>query len=195
MIEGPRALRIPVPDLAIASDWYARAFETEPTDSRDDGVTFHIHGIAVMLVTGHPQPVDAPVLYWGVDDVRAEYHRMSGLQSADGNALASLRDGALDAILHDPFGNALGLTTLGDPGIRRARNQRSAEKIALRNVRETLDSLEQDEQFKKQSHRWVLITLAAVIAALLALLGTTLLHSRQSLQDQKPLPIPRLERH
>jgi hypothetical protein len=161
---------------------------------RADGVTFHVHGFAVMLVTGQPQPMDTPVLYWGVDDVRAEYHRLAGLQSTEGNALASLHEGALDAIVHDPFGNALGLTTLGDPGIRRARNQRSAEKIALRNVRETLDSLEQDEQFRKKTHRWVLITLAAAIAAFLVLLGTTLLRSQQSLLDQKPLPIPRLER-
>lgn len=192
MIEGPRAVRISVPDLALGTQWYTQAFDMEPSEVRPDGVTFHVQGFAVLLVPGPASP-QSPVVYWGVDDVASERQRLMALQTYSDQALVPLNDGAEEAIVYDPFGQAFGLTSLGDPGIRRARNQRSAEKIALRNVRETLDSLQQDEQSLRKTRR---IVLFAGIAIVIALMVTAIvaIQRAKSLQSEKPLTIPRLER-
>lgn len=192
MIEGPRALRISVPDLALATQWYTLAFDMEPSEVHADGVTFHVQGFTVLLVTGTPSP-NTPVVYWGVDDVASEWRRLLALQTASGQALEPLRDGTEEAIVYDPFGNAFGLTSVGDPNIRRARSQRSAEKIALRNVRETLDSLQQDEQAQRHTRRIFLLA-GTVIAAVLVLAVIVSAQRAKSLQSDKPITIPKLER-
>jgi len=185
-------MRISVPDLALATQWYTQAFDMEPSEVRPDGVNFHVQGFAVLLVPGAASPL-SPVVYWGVDDVASERQRLLALQTSGDQALAPLHDGTEEAIVYDPFGHAFGLTSLGDPGIRRARSQRSAEKIALRNVRETLDSLQQDEQSLRKTRRIVLfvgiaIAFALVVTALVAI------QRAKSLQTEKPLTIPKLER-
>lgn len=191
MIESPRALRISVPDLPLATEWYMQAFDMEPSEVHGDGVTFHVQGFTVLLTIGPPSP-QTPVVYWGVDDVASEWRRLLALQAPNGQALEPLRDGTEEAIVYDPFGNAFGLTSLGDPDIRRARNQRSAEKIALRNVRETLDDLQQDELSQRTTRR-VFLLAGVAIAIVLAIAATVSIQRAKSLQSDKPLTIPKLE--
>lgn len=191
MIEGPRALRISVPDVPLAAQWYTQAFDLEPTDTHEGSVTFHVQGFTVQLVTGTPSP-QSPVVYWGVDDVAGEWRRLLALQAPNGQALEPLRDGSQEAIVFDPFGNAFGLTSLGDPDIRRARSQRSAEKIALRSVRETLDSLQQDELSQRNTRR-VFLLAGVAIAVVLAIAATVSIQRAKSLQSDKPIAIPKLE--
>lgn len=191
MIEGPRALRISVPDVPLAAQWYTQAFDLEPTDMHEGRVTFHVQGFTVQLVTGTPSP-QSPVVYWGVDDVAGEWRRLLALQAPNGQALEPLRDGSQEAIVFDPFGNAFGLTSLGDPDIRRARSQRSAEKIALRSVRETLDSLQQDELSQRNTRR-VFLLAGVAIAVVLAIAATVSIQRAKSLQSDKPIAIPKLE--
>lgn len=192
MIESPRALRIAVPDLALAARWYTQAFDLEPTEMHAEGVTFHVQGFTVLLVTGAPSP-QTPVVYWGVDDVESERRRLLALQVSGTQTLEPLQSSREEAIVYDPFGNAFGLTSIGDPDIRRARNQRSAEKIALRNVRETLDGLQQDEQSQRQTRRIFLLA-GTVIAAVLLLAVLFSAQRAKSLSSEKPITIPKLER-
>ncbi|MBC7917639.1 MAG: VOC family protein [Rhodoferax sp.] len=192
MIESPRALRISVPDLLLATEWYTQAFDMKPSEARAEGVTFHVQGFTVLLVLGTPSP-QTPVVYWGVDDVASEWRRLLALQTSGGQALEPLRDGTEEAIVYDPFGNAFGLTSLGDPDIRRARNQRSAEKIALRNVRETLDDLQKDE-LSQRSTRRVFLLAGIAIAVVLIIAVTIAIQRAKSLQSEKPITIPKLER-
>ena len=192
MIESPRALRISVPDLPVATAWYTQAFDLEPSEVHGDAVTFHVQGFTVLLAIGTPSP-QTPVVYWGVDDVAGEWRRLLALQTSSPQTLVPLRDGTEEAIVYDPFGNAFGLTSLGDPGIRRARSQRSAEKIALRNVRETLDGLQQDELSQRNARR-VFLLAGVVIALVIAIAATVSIQRAKSLHSDKPLTIPKLER-
>ena len=192
MIESPRALRISVPDLVLATKWYTQAFDLEPTEVHADGVTFHLQGFTVLLVAGPPSP-QTPVIYWGVDDVASERQRLLALHPPGAQALEPLHAGYEEAIVYDPFGNAFGLTSLGDPDIRRARNQRSAEKIALRNVREALDGLQQDELSQRNGRRILYLAVMA-IAAVLALVILFATQRAKSLSSENPITIPKLER-
>jgi hypothetical protein len=164
----------------------------EPSEVHAYGVTFHVQGFTVLLIAGTPS-AQTPVVYWGVDDVQSEWRRLLALQGPSGQALEPLRDGTEEAIVYDPFGNAFGLTSRGDPNIRRARSQRSAEKIALRNVRETLDSLQQDEQSQRNTRRLFMLA-GTAIAAVLALAVFLSAQRAKSLQSDKPITIPKLER-
>lgn len=192
MIESPRALRICVPDLATATRWYAQAFDLEPTEAHAHGVTFHVQGFTVQLVPG-ASGLPAPIVYWGVDDVASERQRLLALRDSADQALATLHGSSEDAVVYDPFGNAFGLTSRGDPDIRRARNQRSAEKIALRHVRETLDGLQQDEQSQRKTRR-VLFLVGIVMTAALLVAVQYVAHRAKGPADEKPIAIPKLER-
>ena len=191
MIESPRALRIPVSDLDLGQWWYTQAFGIEPSEVRDDGVQFQVHGFAVLLTPGTPQRDAGPVLYWGVADVAREQARLLALQSDTTQALQARADATADTIVRDPFGNAFGLTTLGDMQIKRAREQRSSEKIALRHVRETLDGLQQEEQQKRHALRQ-LLRVAAVLLVV-AILAALVARQLRAPKPAQTLPTPPVE--
>ena len=192
MIEFPRALRITVSDLDLGQWWYTQAFGVAPNEVRADGVQFQVQGFAVLLTLGTPAGDAGPVVYWGVADVAGEHARLLALQDDSTQALQALRQDTQEAVLRDPFGNAFGLTRWGEEHIRAARSQRSAEKIALRHVRDTLDGLQQEERDKHSASRLlrhaglVLMTVAVIVAAIFA--TAKLIKSPKSAEQSLDMP-------
>lgn len=191
MIESPRALRIPVSDLALARWWYTEAFGIEASEVREDAVQFHVNGFAVLLTPGVPS-ADAPTVYWGVADVQGERARLLALQQNGEQALQTL-DSEDDAVVRDPFGNPFGLTSLGDADIRRARSQRSAEKIALRNVRGVLDDFQQKESQRSREIRSLLLA-GLVMLVLMVLLFAGIARYQAYKRAAQTLTVPALEK-
>ena len=81
------------------------------------------------------------------------------------------------AQVSDPFGNSLGLIGIDSSNARRARHQRTAQKLALQNVRETLDQMQHKESEQKRINR--VIGWAAVVVVLLAMAFAWTLASQQ----------------
>lgn len=157
MIEGLRAVRLQVPDLALGRQWYNRALQVEPYASDDDSVTYFLDGYLLTLKSGAASPEDGTVAYWGVDDLATEYRRLLDIGSAPYQPLQELDAVTRTAAVLDPFGNVFGILERKDPAVLRARTQRVAEKVAIRNVREVLDDLDRDEQRKRTAVRLVLV--------------------------------------
>ena len=169
MIEGLRGVRLLVPDLAIGKAWYARALQVEPYLGSDNSATFFVNGTLLTLDQGQPSAEDGTVAYWAVDDLAGEYQRLVDIGSAQYFSLRAIDAVTRTAAVLDPFGNVFGIVERKDPAAIRARTQRVAEKVAIRNVREVLDDLSRAEQSKRGVFRFILvaaalgITLAAVL--------------------------------
>ena len=164
MIEGLRAVRLLVPDLALASEWYSRALEVEPYFANNQSVVFFVDSYLLTLSPGQACAEDATVVYWGVDDLAGEYRRLVEIGSAEYQPLQQIDTVTKTAAVLDPFGNVFGIVERKDPAVLKARNQRVAEKVAIRNVREALDDLQRDEQRKRGTVRFVLILVGVGIA-------------------------------
>lgn len=102
----------PVPDLARAKAWYTEAFGVAPYFDEPFYVGFNISGYELGLIPGEglQQPGNLGVVaYWGVEDIEATFAR---LIAAGGTSLSPIQDVGSDirvAVVHDPFGNAIGL--------------------------------------------------------------------------------------
>lgn len=165
--DGPQALRAvcyEVPDVASAVDWYMRLFGMQPLAVNSATVVFDIGGDELVLLQGaEAAPTRAPVVYWSVESLSAACERLQrlGIPLADP---PRQRDAMTrTACVADPFGNIVGLMERDDPLVRRARSQRVAERVALRNVRGTLDDLLHEEEQQKRAARWVAKALAVVL--------------------------------
>ena len=103
----------PVPDIAAAKTWYARAFGVQPYFDEPFYVGFDIAGYELGLVPAEP-PEHEPgnrgvVAYWGVPDANAAF---TELQTHGAKELSPVKDvggGIKVALLTDPYGNALGI--------------------------------------------------------------------------------------
>lgn len=160
-----RAVRYEVADIAQAADWYARLFGTQPLAATPSSAVFDLGGDELVLVqSGESAPARGLVVYWSVEDLTAACERLQRL----GFPLADpprQRDAMTrTACVADPFGNIVGLMERDDPLVRRARSQRTAERVALRNVRGTLDDLLHEEEKQKHAARWVAKALIVVLA-------------------------------
>ena len=166
MIEGIRRVSLLVPDLAVGSAWYSEFLQTPPCLADAGSVSFFLGGSWVTLRTGKPPP-DGTVAYWDVDDISAELERSVQLGARPHAEVEVIDRYTRQAGLVDPFGNVLGLIERDDPRERKARSQRSAEKIALRNIRSTLDNVASEQADERKVRRifWGLTT-ALVLAAL-----------------------------
>lgn len=102
----------PVPDLARARTWYTEAFGVVPYFDEPFYVGYNIAGYELGLIPGEgqQQPGNLGVVaYWGVEDIDATFAR---LIAAGGTSLSPVQDVGGDirvAVVHDPFGNAIGL--------------------------------------------------------------------------------------
>ncbi len=173
MIEGLQAVRLGVPDLPLAVAWYSRALDVEPCVSDASSATFFLDGSLLRLEHAPRMPDDIGVpcatVYWRVDHLQSELQRLHAVNAAPFEAVAQLNADTHIASVLDPFGNVLGLIERRDPAIPEARIQRVAEKVAIRNVRETLDGLAEEEAKKRRALKTALAWSAAG-AALAALL-------------------------
>lgn len=165
--DEPRALRAvqyEVADIALAVQWYGRVFGIQPLTTTASAAFFDIGGDELILVQrGDAIFERAVVVYWGVEDLGAACERLQRL----GFPLADpprQRDAMTrTASMADPFGNIVGLMERDDPRLRRARSQRTAERVALSNVRGTLDELLHEEEQQKHAALWVAKALIVVL--------------------------------
>jgi len=202
MIEGVRLVQWNVPDLELATRWYSRVLDTEPWLCDDDRTTFDSCGIwlelrrsplrlqgAVETPAGYVTLPSDPILYLGVEDLQSAWVRLL----SEGVVLRAAEPGPYPdtkaALFEDPFGRTLGLMERNDAQVLRARQQRIAEKVALRHVRSKLDDLAQEEANKQRTLR-VLGRIAVVLA--LIVIGITLYRVRTAAAPQPTVNVKEL---
>jgi hypothetical protein len=168
MIDGIRSISLPVPDLASGSAWYREFLETPPYLEDSQAVTFFLNGYLLTLHIGQPQ-MHGTVAYWSVDNLEAEIDRLLSLDLQPRTEIEVLDQYTRKTSFVDPFGNTVGLVERRDPSELRARSQRSAEKIALRKVRTTLDKLATTKEEDQKLRRVVRMVIAIAIAGIVAL--------------------------
>lgn len=168
MIDGIRSARLPVPRLDQAAAWYGQVLDSPPYLASGDAVTFYLNGFLLTLREGAPQP-DGAVVFWAVDDLPAELERLAALGAQPHEPVSHLDPMTRQASVRDPFGNVLGLVERQDPAERRARSQRSAEKIALREIRTVLDGMGEGEQELRRFKRrlWAAVGAGVVLGGVL----------------------------
>jgi predicted enzyme related to lactoylglutathione lyase len=113
MVLGLRTVKYDVPDIAKAKEWYSKAFGVLPYfDEPAYYVGYNIGGYELGLT---PAPTVATkreaagVAYWGVEDIRAEYKRLTDLGATSVSDVQEVGGGILVAEVADPFGNVIGL--------------------------------------------------------------------------------------
>lgn len=162
MFEGIRSASLPVTDLPLAQAWYAQVLDCPALPAPSgEGVSFYLNGYLLTLVPG--QPGGGATVFWSVDNLDQELARLLVMGARLAEAVTVIDPHTRQATVLDPCGNPLGLIERSDPAELRARSQRAAERIALRNVRGTLDSLQASEPDARRVRRLVA---AIVVAAL-----------------------------
>ncbi len=175
MFEGIRCATLRVADLPSAQAWYAEVLDSPAVpDWTGGGVLFFLNGYQLQLLPG--EPGGATTVFWSVDHMQGEVDRLTALGARVVSAPTQIDPHSQLATLMDPFGNPMGLIERSDPAELRARAQRAAEKIALRNVRGTLDQLQASQPDARVAHRLlagsVVVALIIIAAFLYVVLPT-----------------------
>lgn len=165
MIEALRSVRYTVGDLAVAERWYSQWLDVQPYPAAGGVLRYGLQDSWLELVEGHSSALCNVQACWRVDSLELELQRLHALGISP-QTLPALpgADTLPSATFADPFGNVVGLIEVHDPQAQRARDHRAAEKIALRRVRETLDSLGEQDRQQRLANRLVL---ALVVVGLL----------------------------
>lgn len=109
---GLRTVIYSVGDLAIAKEWYAKAFETQAYFDEAFYVGFNIGGYELGLL---PQEVsniekgDGVIAYWGVENIEEVYERLIKHGATEHEKPNSVGGPILLASLSDPWNNIIGL--------------------------------------------------------------------------------------
>ncbi|MDB4291851.1 VOC family protein [Maribacter sp.] len=109
---GLRTVIYKVGDIAKATEWYTKAFETAPYFNEPFYVSFNIRGYELGLqpeknpATEKPESVTA---LWGVEQIEAEYQRLLKLGAAEYERPTAVGGALMVASVKDPWGNILGL--------------------------------------------------------------------------------------
>lgn len=203
MIDGLRSLTLVTPQLAQAADWWARALDVMPEPQPDQSVVFTLGGTRLTLrgaaaalpssgAAAHdgPRRADtAPLAFWGVDFLEGELTRLLGLGATVVEAPASPEPGTRTVVLADPFGAVFGLMERDNAAERQARSQRAAERVALRQVRGTLDNLAAGEAEARRERRvagWVMAVGAVLALLVVAWVVSTRQPAPQTLDLRTP---------
>jgi predicted enzyme related to lactoylglutathione lyase len=189
MIEGPRAIRLYVTNLELAEEWYSRALEATPNFHDENSATFVVGGCQFTLeltdISGHP----LTRVYWGVDDLSWEYKRLCSIGQSEGKTAELIDANSRTAEVLDPFGNVFGLFANNGKNERAARIRRVEQKLALQNVRETLDQIQQKEADQKKIDRAVGWFAAIALVLMFGIIGTLVSSRKSSSVQQLTLPI------
>ncbi len=112
MFTSLKAVAYQVPDLAQARRWYAALLGAEPIFETPFAVVFKVGDTLLTLSPSDPA-VAAPstLAYWGVDDTDAAHERLLSLGAVSRGGVINSALGNRMAIVVDPFGNALGLSS------------------------------------------------------------------------------------
>jgi len=111
-ILGLRTAIYQVSDIAAATEWYTKAFETEPYFDEPFYVGFDIGGFELGLQpeeTAKTDKAESVVAYWGVEDVQVQFDRILALGASVFEEPQEVGGGIIVAKLKDPWGNIIGL--------------------------------------------------------------------------------------
>jgi predicted enzyme related to lactoylglutathione lyase len=100
-----------VPDLAAATEWYARMFGVEPYFDEPFYVGFEIAGYELGLQPGEAGGAAAGsvVAYWGVADAEEAVREMAAKGAQVHEPPRDVGGGIRVAVVLDPFGNHVGI--------------------------------------------------------------------------------------
>jgi predicted enzyme related to lactoylglutathione lyase len=109
---GLRTTIYKVGDIKKATEWYAKAFETDPYFNEPYYVGFNIKGYELGL-----QPEEVPTMnktetvvsYWGVTNIQEVYDRLIELGATENEKPFNVGEDITTATVKDPFGNVIGL--------------------------------------------------------------------------------------
>lgn len=109
---GLRTAIYHVGDLALAKEWYAKAFTTSPYFDEPFYVGFNIQGYELGLLPEEIPTTDkteSVTALWGVEDIQSEYDRLLALGATTNEAPNNVGGEIMVASVKDPWGNILGL--------------------------------------------------------------------------------------
>jgi hypothetical protein len=128
-------------------------------------------------------------VYWGADDLSWEYKRLCSIGQSDGKAAELVEANSMTAEVLDPFGNVFGLFANNGKNERAARIRRVEQKLALQNVRQTLDQIQQKEADQKKINRAVGWYAAIALVLMFGIVGILVSSRTSSSGQQLTLPI------
>jgi predicted enzyme related to lactoylglutathione lyase len=165
MIEQPRGIRLFVADLETAEQWYCAALGRPPTERKTDALVYGLGDFELTLRLGQTAGQQAGCVYWGVDDIHAEYQRLCTLGTARLEPAMQQGNRHTTAEILDPFGNVFGLRTDASKRPLQVHDQRAQEQAALRKVRSTVDQFFDAEEREKRNARKALLGIGAFLLA------------------------------
>jgi methyltransferase (TIGR00027 family) len=105
-----------VSDLQEAKKWYSKVLGTEPDVEEPSSVVFFIGNARLGL--NHVEQAKPGIgfgAYWAVSDIHVEYQRLIELGATEFDGIRAIGRGVSLATLKDPFGNLIGIGSLGTP--------------------------------------------------------------------------------
>ncbi len=108
-ILGLRTAIYKVSDIKKATEWYSKAFLTEPYFNEPFYVGFNIGGYELGLQPEESTKGDNVAVFWGVENVDAEYKRFISLGAAAGEPPQNVGGEIMVATVKDPWSNMIGL--------------------------------------------------------------------------------------
>jgi predicted enzyme related to lactoylglutathione lyase len=109
---GLRTTIYKVSDLMAATDWYSKAFQTEPYFNEVFYVGFNIAGYELGLIPDENLTAtkgDSVHTYWGVNDVEKEYQRLIKLGATEFEVPHNVGGELVVAAVKDPWDNVIGI--------------------------------------------------------------------------------------
>ena len=108
---GLRTCIYRVPDLAAATDWYAKILGFQPYFNEPFYVGFNVGGYELGL---HPEKGGTPKgetveTYWGVDDIQATFAHLLACGATAKDQPNNVGEEIWVATVKDPWGNILGI--------------------------------------------------------------------------------------
>ena len=108
-ILGLRTVGYKVSNLAEATAWYTKAFNTEPYFNEPFYVGFNIAGYELGLMPDESTAGDSVVTYWGVGNIEQEYNKFIHLGATVHETPQNVGGEIVTASVKDPWGNIIGL--------------------------------------------------------------------------------------
>jgi predicted enzyme related to lactoylglutathione lyase len=111
-ILGLRTTIYHVGDIKQATEWYSKAFNTEPYFNEPFYVGFNIASFELGLQPEEnptTNKVESVVSYWGVNSIETEYQRLIALGATEHQSPQNVGGEIIVASVKDQWGNIIGL--------------------------------------------------------------------------------------
>ena len=100
-----------VDDLEKASLWYSKVLHLEPEYYDNISAKFKVGDIELVFIESSVKSsTQSAIIYWQVEDVEQDLARLLKLGATLKKPLAINFSGKKEALVTDPFGNAIGIT-------------------------------------------------------------------------------------